>query len=439
VLIAVAGLLAPVSEASGAPVLDTEEQFARAGTAEQRKALLRSFAEARDAGAAELIVSLLAAPDANAELLPEAIIAARDISSIYLTDALIGLSKARIPTNLLIQTIDALGRKGASDAVPALAPHLRSSDDRVRDAASTALIRCGGHPAINAVLPLLKDPSPAVRRSAVKTLGGFKHPRVMDPLLKAWANEETRFEATSALANFQDVRALDAYLAGLGERNAVLRSKCARAIDGIKAGALSRIEAMSTNLQPLALLELRKIYETNAAARNGAIFSLPATLLQPEDYQAFAAGNPGDAARGRAIFTAAHGLGCIACHKVGGEGSDLGPDLSKVGSTLSRAKIADKILHPSRNVRDDFRSSTIVLRGGELREGLVRLETPELIGIIDEEGREHLVRKTNIKERRPGERSLMPQGLQAGLTMQEFADLVAFVENLQSRVVPSAH
>jgi HEAT repeat protein len=269
--------LADASAAGTNPVSSAAliHEFNCATNLETKRAILHGLGVLRDGAAADLLVTLLGNPGSNTELCSEAIAAARQVSSIFVTDALIILSRAAVPTNILIQTLDALGHKGATDAIPALVPHLRSSDWLVRETAIGALIRCGGHPTINAVLPLLDDASPDTRRAAVRVLASFKHPRIVDPLLKAWVDPETESEAVAGLANVPDVRALDAYLAGLGSANISVRLKCRQAIGRIHSEALPLLEAKASGLPLLTLRELQFIYEHDPKARGGPLFNSP--------------------------------------------------------------------------------------------------------------------------------------------------------------------
>jgi len=248
-------------------------QFTNTTDVTTRREILRTFISLRDSTVADLIVAILSEPQQNETVLPEAITAASRLSSIYLTDALIALSKAAVSTNILIQTLEALGNKGATDAIPAIAPHLKSSDWLVRETAVAALIKCRGHPTINAVLLLLNDPSPDTRRAAVRVLCSFRHPRILEPLLKAYADPATKDVAIPGLANVPDIRALNAYLDGLASPNVIVRARCREAIVRIRGEALRSLESKARNLDPLTLSEVQSIYENDTEAKHGPLFS----------------------------------------------------------------------------------------------------------------------------------------------------------------------
>jgi hypothetical protein len=61
----------------------------------------------------------------------------------------------------------------------------------------------------------------------------------------------------------------------------------------------------------------------------------------------------GDARRGAAVFFAATSA-CLSCHKVGKQGGEVGPDLSKVGAYLSPEDIVEGVFWPNRTVKLGF-------------------------------------------------------------------------------------
>jgi putative heme-binding domain-containing protein len=149
--------------------------------------------------------------------------------------------------------------------------------------------------------------------------------------------------------------------------------------------------------------------------------------VAPEPYANYAGRTPGNATRGRTIFFGSKGAGCSRCHKIHGEGGELGPDLSGVGSKYDRGFLIESILYPSRQIAEGYAQTMIRTRGGRVVLGLVRSETPEEIALVDQEGKEHIFRLAEIDGRKVSELSLMPDNLQAALSLEEFADLVAFL------------
>ena len=91
-------------------------------------------------------------------------------------------------------------------------------DPAIRRVALEALVRIGGQPGRSALVPLAQDPDPEVRRAAVVALGGLEEGATVPILLEAYRDPQVRSAALMGLVKRPDLRALDAYLEGLGGR-----------------------------------------------------------------------------------------------------------------------------------------------------------------------------------------------------------------------------
>jgi putative heme-binding domain-containing protein len=140
----------------------------------------------------------------------------------------------------------------------------------------------------------------------------------------------------------------------------------------------------------------------------------------------------GDAVRGRKLFADANGLNCIGCHRVGGEGGDVGPDLSAVAGRLDRAKLLESVVSPSKEIAPEYRQVIVRLEDETVIAGLVRGETPTELTLVDANGRKTVVRKDEIADRKVSPLSLMPEGFGARLTKPETEDLLAYLCGLRA-------
>ncbi len=131
-------------------------------------------------------------------------------------------------------------------------------------------------------------------------------------------------------------------------------------------------------------------------------------------------------------------MGCIKCHRVNGEGGEGGPDLSRVAANYGRAELIESVLFPSKKVDDGFRTTTLALADGQVLSGLVIADGDERLVLVDGQGTKHDVPKSTIEQQARSDRSPMPEGLQAGLTPEEFADLIAYLETLALATEPAA-
>jgi putative heme-binding domain-containing protein len=140
----------------------------------------------------------------------------------------------------------------------------------------------------------------------------------------------------------------------------------------------------------------------------------------------------GDAERGEKLFKDRNGVACINCHRVRGEGADIGPDLSGVGAQFDRRALAESVLYPSRAVREGYNVVDIELPDGDIVSGMIRAETSDALSIQTATGTPQSIPKAKIKSRKSTPVSLMPEGLESGLSFDEFADLISFLQSLRS-------
>jgi putative heme-binding domain-containing protein len=131
----------------------------------------------------------------------------------------------------------------------------------------------------------------------------------------------------------------------------------------------------------------------------------------------------GDAARGQPLFATL----CNACHRIGEVGTDFGPDLSHIAAKYQPPALLEQILLPSKIVEPAWQLATLTLTGGEVLSGFIvaRNEaelTLRMAGGLTQKVATKIVMKTEMARN-----SIMPEGLLQSLTVQEAADLLAFL------------
>ncbi|MFN7813564.1 MAG: PVC-type heme-binding CxxCH protein [Planctomycetia bacterium] len=140
---------------------------------------------------------------------------------------------------------------------------------------------------------------------------------------------------------------------------------------------------------------------------------------------------------GRRVFAAAN---CVGCHKFGGEGNDLGPDLTRLAPARQSPEILLRSLcEPSHEIADKYRSHTFVLDSGKVVTGMIMAETPaEIRVMVDPLARcePTVVRKDEIEDRKMSPVSIMPKGLLNRLSREEILDLVAYVISRADKTSP---
>jgi len=136
-----------------------------------------------------------------------------------------------------------------------------------------------------------------------------------------------------------------------------------------------------------------------------------------------------DFARGKAMFASTL---CINCHHFGGEGGNVGPDLTGSGSRYTLRDLAENILEPSKVISDQYGSEQVELKDGSLVVGRVVVEeNGKLFVMTSALAPDALtpVSEGDVKARRPFNVSMMPPGLVNSLNGEELLDLLAYLQS----------
>jgi putative heme-binding domain-containing protein len=138
------------------------------------------------------------------------------------------------------------------------------------------------------------------------------------------------------------------------------------------------------------------------------------------------------AARGEEIFKAA---ACVACHKAGGEGAAIGPDLAGVAERLDPAAMAVEMLDPSRVIKDEYKPWNIELNDLTSTYGLVLEQTDEFIRVVENplvttEARK--IPRSEISDMTASPVSTMPTGLLGAFSKDDILDLMAYLRGVKA-------
>jgi putative membrane-bound dehydrogenase-like protein len=154
-----------------------------------------------------------------------------------------------------------------------------------------------------------------------------------------------------------------------------------------------------------------------------------------ETFRVFARKNAGDAARGKKLFLDVKGLACVKCHALGGEGGRVGPDLAGIALKYKREDLMTSVLEPSKTIAQGYETIVLTLANGKTLTGVFKGESADSVSLADAEGKSLVVPKKDIDERFFSPLSTMPNGLNEGMTLQDFADVIAFLEERREEKV----
>jgi len=137
----------------------------------------------------------------------------------------------------------------------------------------------------------------------------------------------------------------------------------------------------------------------------------------------------GDVARGAKVFS---GVGtCAKCHKVNGEGKDIGPDLSAIGSKLSREAFFESILYPSAGISHNYETYILQLDSGTTVSGVLTSQTADSVTIVTQDAITRTFKRSEIERMAKSNISLMPADLQKVMSAQELVDVVEYMTTLK--------
>ena len=138
----------------------------------------------------------------------------------------------------------------------------------------------------------------------------------------------------------------------------------------------------------------------------------------------------GDTRRGQAVFNNPK-ASCTACHKLGYLGGNIGPDLTTIGGARSERDLLEAIVYPSASFVRSYEPVIIATKSGEEFSGVLRKDAAEELVLATGPNAEQRIARADVAGMRPGQLSVMPQGLDEQLSKQELADLLTFLKNTQ--------
>lgn len=140
------------------------------------------------------------------------------------------------------------------------------------------------------------------------------------------------------------------------------------------------------------------------------------------------------AAEGARVFSKL----CAACHLAGGLGRHGGPDLSTAGARYGLADLLTTIIEPSRQIPEQYRALDVFTKDQRLVTGLPVGDDGRTLRLLKADGTEEAIAAADIDERRVAKTSAMPEGLLDGLSLEEIADLCAWLLGGGPPAEPSA-
>lgn len=237
-----------------------------------------------------------------------------------------------------------------------------------------------------------------VQLAAMHTVGRFTDPKIASELTKRWPalTPRLRTEAVTLLLT--------------------RRERLSALLDAVEAKVIRPVDFASPQIN--FLMNNR---DTALRARAVKLFTAANVSTRQQIVEAFqpALTLPGNAEKGKKAFTER----CAYCHRLDGAGFLLGPDLVSVRNA-GKEKLLIGLLDPNREVLPQYLSYEVETKDGETVLGVLSNETASSVTLRLPFGKESVIPRANIASMRSRGQSMMPDGLEGGLTPQDVADLL---------------
>jgi putative membrane-bound dehydrogenase-like protein len=271
--------------------------------------------------------------------------------------------------------------------------------------ASVSLLACGPYATARSVIPDLLEPAepPALQVAALRALAGHAESDVAGLLI----------DRLPRLSPAAQGAAVESLLSREAWTLALLRA--------VHDGRIA-LPPLDAARKPLLV-----------SHKNPEIAALAQKLLGPEVSAArtkvladYASALPlaGSAERGSVLF----GRHCMSCHRIGDRGHDVGPDLT-VSQHRHPADLLTQVLDPNRSVPPNYVQYVVADRGGRVATGIIAAETATSLTLKRGDGVQETILRSQIEELTSTGKSLMPEGFERDLSVQDMADLLAYLQS----------
>ena len=146
----------------------------------------------------------------------------------------------------------------------------------------------------------------------------------------------------------------------------------------------------------------------------------------------------GNAERGAQVFARSGAAACSKCHRVKGQGADIGPELSQIGRKYEKKALLETIMNPSAGIAPEYYPYVVETDTGKVFAGFLKEANDDHVLLKSIDGNLVDLPRSKVVDLVKQEKSLMPELVLQSVTAQDAADLLAYLANLQEAIVPAA-
>jgi putative heme-binding domain-containing protein len=244
--------------------------------------------------------------------------------------------------------------------------------------------------------------TPQLQRESIRAMSDSSDPRVGQILLEGWTSRTPTLRDFTMEVLFARQNRLPALIDALEQKQ-------------IRWDDLSRMQRE----------QLTKTAPTEIASRATKLsMAAPNAPDQAElrDKYLQALGGVRDVDRGRIVFTKT----CLPCHKLNGEGFEVGPPLESVIAKPDEGILLD-LLDPSGHIEPEYMTYTVVTSDGRTFNGILTSESATSVSLQKEKGVREVILRQDIDELKASAVSLMPANLHEQISPVDAAHLIGFL------------
>lgn len=340
----------------------------------------------------------------------------------------------------LTQSLPERPQVDAKNAFTAVMGKLFAGPDAVRKAATTAATKLGIKEVGPFLIAVVNDSKaePNSRVEALNALAALKDAKVDETARMAVSTEDPRLrtagrailikkDPTGVMKQLQEVLAGSDVVEQQGAL-AILAANPSTDADALVEEWLDKLIAKSAKSElSLEILEAAAASKSERIKRRLAGYDNARPKDELGKYREALSG--GDAIRGKEIFLSKTAVECQRCHKLDGQGGEVGPPLNGVGKQ-NREYLLEAIVAPSKTIAKGYESVLITTLDNKSVSGVLKGEDEKEVRLMTAEGKLVTVKKADIDDRR-ATKSAMPDDLVGKLSKRELRDLVEFLSGLK--------
>jgi putative heme-binding domain-containing protein len=126
---------------------------------------------------------------------------------------------------------------------------------------------------------------------------------------------------------------------------------------------------------------------------------------------------------GKSLFN----LKCSSCHRIGDEGQNIGPNLTRIGGKFDKLGLLDALINPSASIGFGYEQILIKTHDDQVFNGFVLSRNKVSVVLQDIAGQRQTIPLETISSEQALQSSIMPDPASLDINEQSLADLTAYL------------